>query len=222
MIPPARVLLCAAAVMLFQPVAARAQIPYPPPYGYDMSASLRLQVEPKATEVFVDGYWAGTADDFDGFFQRLHLEPGDHDIELYLDGHRPFRQKIYLQPHATFRIRHDMAPLAPGETADPRPVPRERPDRTERPGRYEPPGRDDRSERTGFGTLALRVRPQDAEIAIDGAVWERPEGVQRFEIELPAGPHRLEIRKDGFAVYERTVRVRRGDTTAINVSLSKE
>ena len=51
-----------------------------PPYGYrgryDPSASLRLQVEPKETEVFIDGYFAGTVDDFDGFFQRLHLEPG--------------------------------------------------------------------------------------------------------------------------------------------------
>ena len=70
---------------------------YPYAYGggYYDDASLRLQVSPRETEVFVDGYFAGTVDDFDGTFQRLHLEPGDHDLELYLPGHRSFQQKVY-------------------------------------------------------------------------------------------------------------------------------
>jgi hypothetical protein len=49
--------------------------PYYPyyPYGYPydpVSSSVRLDVKPQAAEVYVDGYRAGTVDDFDGVFQR--------------------------------------------------------------------------------------------------------------------------------------------------------
>ena len=216
--------------------------------GYDGSGSIRLQVEPKHTEVFIDGYWAGTVDDFDGFFQRLHLEPGEHDVELYLEGHRSIRQKIYLQPNATFRIRHTMAPLGPGATPDPRPAPaagsqprdrydafgRERTRRPDPPERAEPrerpeprerserPERSERTERGTFGSLAIRVQPGDAEVLIDGESWEGPDTSERLVVQLPEGEHRIEVRKDGYATYGSTVRVRRGETTAINVSLARE
>jgi hypothetical protein len=45
-----------------------------------------LQVIPRETEVFVDGYFAGRVDDFDGRFQRLHIQPGEHELTLCLDG----------------------------------------------------------------------------------------------------------------------------------------
>jgi PEGA domain len=204
-----------------------------PPYAYYgggyVAASLRLQVEPKETEVFIDGYWAGRVDDFDGFFQRLHLEPGEHDVQLYLEGHRSVRQKVYLQPNATFRIRHTMAPLGPGDKPDARPVapPRQQPadrydalGRPERGERREPPP--DRSERGAFGTLAIRVQPGDAGILIDGESWEGPGTSERLVIELPEGEHRVEVRKDGFATYASSVRIRRGETSTINVSLTRE
>lgn len=207
-----------------------------PPYGYYgrgyAVASLRLQVEPKETEVFIDGYWAGTVDDFDGFFQRLHLEPGEHEVELYLAGHRSLRQKVYLQPSGTFRIRHTMAPLGPGEAADPRPTapagpppprPGERRDRYERPERGEQPEqRPESPERGAFGAVTLRVQPADAEILIDGESWEGPEMSERLVIQLPEGEHRIEVRRDGFATYTSTIGIRRGETSTLNVSLARE
>ena len=213
---------------------------WPAPYAYgpayyDISSSLRIQVEPRETEVFIDGYWAGTVDDFYGFFQRLHLEPGEHELELYLQGHRSIKQKVYLQPNATFRVRHTMVPLAPGEASDPRPVPRA----TSQPGRYDafgrrqgpPPAREgatadtappERAEADAFGALAVRVQPRDAEIVIDGERWDSPPSAERLVVELPEGEHRVEIRKDGFETYVSTVRVRRGETTTVNVSLARE
>ena len=211
-----------------------------PPYGYGYaygygrgyydSASVRVQVEPRETEVYIDGSWAGTVDDFDGFFQRLHLEPGEHDVELFLDGHRSVRQKIYLQPNGTFRIRHTMIPLGAGDTPDPRPVapPRQQRDptdpydafgRAERRERPEPP---ERSEQGSYGSLAIRVQPGDADILIDGEPWEGPDTSDRLVVELPGGEHRIEVRKTGFATYSSTVRVRRGETTTLNVSLARE
>src|SRR4029077_11023494 len=48
------------------------------PYSVWPTADVRVEVVPKQTEVFVDGFYAGTADDFDGVFQRLHTTPGGH------------------------------------------------------------------------------------------------------------------------------------------------
>src|SRR5688572_21281571 len=96
--------------------------PYGPGYAYAPGAALRIDAEPRETEVFVDGYFAGSGDDFDGFFQRLHLEPGEHDVTLYLAGHRTSRQSVYLQPGKTFRIRHTMEALPAGAPPEPRPV----------------------------------------------------------------------------------------------------
>lgn len=43
---------------------------------------LRLKVRPRNAEVFVNGYYVGVVDDFDGVFQRLRLEEGAHQIEI--------------------------------------------------------------------------------------------------------------------------------------------
>jgi hypothetical protein len=204
-----------------------------PPYGYAgryVDAALRLQVEPKETEVFIDGYYAGTVDDFDGFFQRLRLEPGEHEVQLYLEGHRSIRQKVYLQPTGTFRVKHTMQPLAAGETPDPRPNPPAGPppqsgsydafgrrERAERPESPAPPGRD-----SDFGALAIRVQPGEAEVLVDGERWDGPDTSDRLVIQLAEGEHRVEVRREGFSTYSSTIRVRRGETTSLNVSLVRE
>jgi hypothetical protein len=111
-------------------------------FGYGRPySSLRLQISPRDTEVFVDGYYAGIVDDFDGFMQRLHLEPGRHTIQLYLTGHRTAEQQIYLQPGGTFRIRHTMEPLAAGEAAPARPTPAPQPSQQPTPSGA-PPARE--------------------------------------------------------------------------------
>ena len=34
-----------------------------------------MLVDPAEARVYVDGYYAGTVDDFDGLFQRLNVSP---------------------------------------------------------------------------------------------------------------------------------------------------
>ena len=208
-----------------------------PPYGYGgfyADASLRLQVEPKETEVFIDGYYAGTVDDFDGFFQRLRLEPGEHEVQLYLPGHRTTQQKVYLQPTGTFRVKHTMEPLAAGEAPHPRPDPPANPpprsrDRypASRPadssyGPGPPQRREDSPGDSQFGALAIRVQPDGAEVLVNGERWDGPDTSDRLVIQLAEGEHRVEVRRDGFSTYSSTVRVRRGETTSLNVSLAKD
>ena len=95
-----------------------------PPYGgayLAPDASVKLDVKPKQAEVYVDGYYAGIVDDFDGAFQRLHVAPGEHEIELYLDGYRAVKQRVFLSADNTFKVKYAMEKLAAGEQAEPRP-----------------------------------------------------------------------------------------------------
>ncbi len=79
---------------------------YPPYYGYgsgygssydrgyygngpQLTGTLRVNVTPGHAQVFVDGYFVGSVDDFDGVSQRLRLEEGTHQIEIRADGSEP-------------------------------------------------------------------------------------------------------------------------------------
>jgi hypothetical protein len=60
---------------------------YPPATStYPPEGSLRLKVKPRAAQVYVDGYFVGVVDEFDGIFQRLQLEAGPHRIEVRAPG----------------------------------------------------------------------------------------------------------------------------------------
>ena len=63
------------------------------------------------------------------------------------------------------------------------------------------------------------MQPGDAVIVIDGERWDSPDGGSRLAVQLSAGPHRIEVRKDGFRPYTSTVQIRPGDTQALNISL---
>jgi len=219
--------------------------PYPyafsPYYGYGyamdvLTASLRLEVKPRDAEVYVDGYRAGTVDNFDGVFQRLRLRPGEHSVVLYLDGFRKVEQQIYAGHGADQSVKLEMEKVGAGEQTGPRPVPPPPPTADEQAERQarEPRPEDPRRGRGGpppditveqepgprsFGVLALNVQPADAEILIDGAPWTIPAGEARLNVQLPAGRHRVEIRKAGFASYSEEVAVQPGRRFALNISL---
>jgi hypothetical protein len=210
---------------------------YPPYRGYyrlDPGSAIRLEVSPKEAEVYVDGYYAGVVDDFDGVFQRLAIEPGEHEVTLYRDGYRTVHQRIYVTPRATFKLKYKMEPLAAGDVAEPRPVqPLPPPDGQAGPPpgpppppargpvgrRLPPPPPNQRGANSSYGTLAIRVQPANATVLIDGERWDGSQGQDRLIVEVAEGPHRVEIQRDGFEPYSTTVNVRPGETTPINVSL---
>jgi hypothetical protein len=186
-----------------------------------LTGSARLQVTPKQAEVYVDGYLAGTVDDFDGFLQRLDVPAGEHELTLYLHGYRTIRQRVLFRPGATVKISSAMEPLGQGAVDEPRPQPNPDavPQDVER-RRPAPPARD-RDAQSGFGTLSVRIQPGDATVLVDGKEWNAPEGPGPLLIELGAGAHEVEVRKQGFTTYRTTVRVRDGETVALNVSLAR-
>ena len=51
------------------------------------------------------------------------VAPGEHEIELWLDGYRTVRQKVYLTRDNTFKVKYQMEHLAAGEAPEPKPQP---------------------------------------------------------------------------------------------------
>ena len=193
--------------------------------GYGASSAVRLQVTPPETEVYVDGYYVGLVDSFDGFFQRLRLPPGDHEIELYLDGHESIQRTLYLAPGETYRVRHEMTPLAAGAPApvrpEPAPPPPAAPPSAAGAPATVPPAAPGVAvaNPAGFGTLVVRVQPADATIVVDGERWMGHEAVGELMLDLGVGAHRLEVSRDGHHPYAVDVEIVPGEDTVINVSL---
>lgn len=76
-------------------------------YGYP-TGELRLDVDPSHAEVWVDGYYAGQVDDFDGFWQGLVLEEGPYTIEIVAPGYEPLRFDVRIQPGRKTTYRGDL------------------------------------------------------------------------------------------------------------------
>jgi PEGA domain len=70
-------------------------------YTSSDEGSLKLKIKPRDAEVYVDGYFVGVVDDFDGIFQRLHIESGAHRIEVRANGFAPLEFEVRITPEHT-------------------------------------------------------------------------------------------------------------------------
>jgi hypothetical protein len=194
---------------------------------FDQHAELRIRLAPEPAEdaaVYVDGFYAGVVDDFNGVFQSLPLTPGGHRITLYLGGYRTITRNIYLSPASMFTLQETMPQLDSGETAEPPdvapPVPAP-PDGTYRtpvtPPRAQPPSTPSATSSRNFGTLDLRV-PSDVDVTIDGHRWATADD-GHFIVRLPAGRHRLEVSKSGTFRLGTDVDINEGKTNTLEFNL---
>jgi hypothetical protein len=195
---------------------------------YDYRAEVRLQVKPRDAAVYVDGFYAGIVDDFDGVFQRLPLPPGGHEFVLYLEGYRTARYALYLRPGSEFNLHHTMLRLPPGAASEPPPfapsIPPPPPGSFHQPATTPPvsippaPQPPVVAQASGFGTLDLHVQPATAELTIDGQRWLTSDA-GHFLVQLPAGAHHVEVSKDGYRRFAIDLAVRDAETAPLNVSL---
>jgi hypothetical protein len=99
---------------------------YPPSYysgyygggaysGYDYfdGGELRLSVSPRFADVYVDGYFAGRVDDYDGTFQALKLESGAHHIQIVAQGFAPLDFDVRINPGQKITYRGTLQPFRP-------------------------------------------------------------------------------------------------------------
>jgi hypothetical protein len=68
---------------------------------YATRGGLRLKVKPTNARVYVDGYYAGKVDQFDGSRQKLEIERGTHKIEISALGYTPVVFEIEIRAYET-------------------------------------------------------------------------------------------------------------------------
>jgi hypothetical protein len=188
--------------------------------------AIRVLVDPSEARVYVDGYYAGIVDDFDGLFQRLNASSGRHEITLKLEGYKTHRMKVYVTPDSTLKLHYNMQ-KGSGETFEDlagnvpdRELRRDREGDDQRWSERERRDRPDDSQASGAaGKLRLRVQPADASVYVDGAF--RGSGREASLLQLPAGRHRVEVVRPGFRTVERDVEITAGDTIDLAVELDR-
>jgi hypothetical protein len=172
---------------------------------------MRVLVDPSDTRVYVDGYYAGVADDFDGLFQRLHLAPGRHEITLKLAGYRTHRVRVYVGSGTTLKIDHLMEE-GTGETfhdlTGGEPV---REVRREALPSWEAAA--------GGGELRLDVYPRDASVYVDGEF--RGTGREAATLDLAPGTHQVEVVRPGYRTAEREVEVVPEGVAELDIQLER-
>jgi hypothetical protein len=101
--------------------------PYPYGYGYGHGyryypraythvpayGGVRVDLPQRDAQVFVDGYYAGIVDDFDGAFQHLDLPAGPHRIEVRAPGFQTIAFDVNVEPGRTIHYRADLVPALP-------------------------------------------------------------------------------------------------------------
>jgi hypothetical protein len=84
-------------------------------YSYYDMGGIKLKItgpNPKSADVYADGGYVGTVNDFDGIFQQLRLEPGRYTIEVRAKGYQPLTFKVRIQPEKTITYRAHMQKIA--------------------------------------------------------------------------------------------------------------
>ena len=66
------------------------------------------QIKPRNAEVYVDGYYVGLVDEFDGLFQRLHIESGAHRVEVRAAGYETLQFDVRISFEHTTTYQGEM------------------------------------------------------------------------------------------------------------------
>ena len=196
---------------------------YPYPYGYPvppgyvfaapetLSGSVRLEVSPKDASVYVDDYYAGIVDDFNGVFRHLTLTAGPHSIEIRKPGFETLVVDVYVQPRQTITYRETMQPAQPGSSAG----------AATESGAVTAPASDVLLGPPG--DLRLDVTPKDAQVYVDGyyvGIVDDFNG--RYQrISLAPGPHHVELRATGYELLAFDVNIEPRQTVDYRGNLTR-
>jgi hypothetical protein len=70
--------------------------------------SMRLKVKPANAQVYVDGYYTGLVDSYDGAFQRLGIEAGSHKVEVRAEGYETVQFDVMINPGETVTYKGEL------------------------------------------------------------------------------------------------------------------
>ncbi len=74
---------------------------------------VRIDLPQRDAQVFVDSYYTGIVNNFDGALQHLDLTPGPHHLEVRAEGYDPIAFDVNVQPGQTITYSADMIPARP-------------------------------------------------------------------------------------------------------------
>jgi hypothetical protein len=172
-------------------------------YGNGDAGALDLDVSPGRTQVYLDGQYIGTVDQYDGFPTYLWLDQGTYDVVLYLDGYKTLARQMTIRPGMVIDVNDR---LERGQSTKPEDLVSKSTERRDDRIRYERErrerldrgdDRDDRDRRDDDEDWRDRVR-RDRE--------DRRDQGERIEIEIPEsaseqGRLRLEVEPEDASVY---------------------
>ena len=81
---------------------------YASSYGRGEQGNLKLKVKPRAAKVYVDGYFVGYVDQFDGAFQKLALNTGRHRVEVRAEGFETAEFDVLINPEQTVTFQGEL------------------------------------------------------------------------------------------------------------------
>jgi hypothetical protein len=70
-----------------------------------------LKIKPSSAAVYVDGNYAGVVDDFNGIFQRMHLDAGPHRIEVRAPGYETLAFDVRIEAERTTTYKGELKKL---------------------------------------------------------------------------------------------------------------
>ena len=167
---------------------------------YGTTGALDIDVSPGKTEVWIDGRYTGTADDFDGFPQYLWLDRGVYDVVLFREGYKTIARQITIRSGQVISIGDNMQP---GESVRPEDLATKTHDRRDERIRSEEERRDEiaRRDRDGMDDWRERARRRMEERDRYEDDDEDGRGEERSASEDGTGRLRLEIEPSDASVY---------------------
>ena len=222
---------------------------YPYAYGYGYGAPyyagpppdvgfIDTDVSPEKAQVFVDGQYVGTADDFDGYPRFLSLDPGEHTITFQAEGHHPATKTLSVTRGALLRFKMSLQKPGKKNSHPPKddpemivPPPQPLPQNSGEGGAQgavavtsAAEGDDHEAPQGQPGTMKLHVVPGDASVYLDGEFIGTGDSLARLHgnLRLDPGRHVVEVARPGFRTAKKDINVRPGSHTPIEMLLQKD
>lgn len=173
-------------------------------YGRNEAGALDLDISPGRTQVYLDGQYIGTVDQYDGFPTYLWLERGTYDIVFYLDGYKTLARQVSIYPGTVIDMDDR---LEPGASVRPEDLATKSHDRRDERLRYEGErreriqrGEDPYDDRSDEGWRD-RVRRDREDRRDHGEEIEIEDQDGRTDQVQEQGRVRLEVEPDDASVY---------------------
>jgi hypothetical protein len=80
-------------------------------YNTSEQGHLKLKVKPRNAKVYVDGFFIGMVDEFDGAFQKLALNSGRHKVEVRAEGYETAEFDVLISPEQTVTFQGELKKL---------------------------------------------------------------------------------------------------------------